>query len=101
MVELLMLLIGQLDVCDIPSSIRVPTLVLHNAEDAIYPVECGRYIADHIQGATYVELSARNLYLFVETQWRRCFEEISEFLTGTRRAVEEPGARHRALHRHR
>ena len=36
-----------------------------------------------------VELPGRNLYPFVEPGWRQCFEEISEFLTGTRAPVEE------------
>ena len=89
MVELLMPLVGQLDVRAIVPSIRVPTLVIHNAQDAVFTVERGRYIAEHVAGARYVELSGRNLYLFVEPDWRRCFEEISEFLTGTRSAVDE------------
>jgi class 3 adenylate cyclase len=88
-VEQIMPLIGQLDVRDILSSVRVPTLVLHNAQDAIYPVEGGRYIAEHIPDAKFVELPGRNLYLFVEPDWRRCFEEISEFLTGTRTTADE------------
>jgi class 3 adenylate cyclase len=87
-VELFFPLIGELDVHDILSSIRVPTLVLQNADDAIFTAEGGRYIADHIRDAQYVEFPGRNLYLFVEPEWR-CFEEISEFLTGTRGAVAE------------
>jgi class 3 adenylate cyclase len=84
-----MTLIGLLDVRDILSSIRVPTLVLHNANDAIYTAERGRYIAEHIRDAKYVELPGRNFNLCVEPDWRRCFEEISEFLTGTRGATDE------------
>ncbi len=88
-VELFFPIIGQFDVRDILSSVRVPTLVLQNAEDAIFTADGGRYIADHIRDAQYVEFPGRNLYLFVEPDWRRCFEEISEFLTGSRGAVAE------------
>ena len=41
----------------------------------------GKYIADHIPGAKYVELPGRNMYHFVEP-WRASFQEIAEFLTG-------------------
>jgi class 3 adenylate cyclase/pimeloyl-ACP methyl ester carboxylesterase len=87
--EQLMPLVAQLDVRDILPSIRVPTLVLHNVADAIYPVESGRYIAENIPGAELVEFPGRNLYLFVDPDWRRCFEEISEFLTGSRAATDD------------
>jgi class 3 adenylate cyclase len=44
----------------------------------------GRFIAENVPGARYVEFPGRNIYLFVEPGARRCVEEISEFLTGTR-----------------
>jgi class 3 adenylate cyclase len=46
------------------------------------PPVFGKYIADHIPGAKYVELPGRNMYLVVEPGWRACFEVIHEFLTG-------------------
>lgn len=82
-------LVGQIDVRGVLPSIRVPTLVLHHIDDALITLERGRQIAEMIPGAQLVELPGRNLYLFVEPGWRRAFEEISEFLTGTRTAVEE------------
>jgi pimeloyl-ACP methyl ester carboxylesterase len=39
----------------LPAS-RVPTLVLHRADDAYVRADHGRYLADHIPGARYVEL---------------------------------------------
>jgi len=36
--------------------IRVPTLVLHSTDQPMVPVEAGRYIADHIEGARFVAL---------------------------------------------
>jgi class 3 adenylate cyclase len=71
----------ELDVRALLPSIRVPTLVLHNADDVLVPPELGRYVADHIPDAKYVELPGRNIHHFVEP-WRDSFQEIAEFLTG-------------------
>ena len=59
----------------------MPTLVIHHADDPFIPPERGKYVADHISGAKYVELPGRNLYHWVEP-WRESFQEIAEFLTG-------------------
>jgi hypothetical protein len=60
----------------------VPTLLVQHADDPFVPPEWGKYVADHISGAKYVELPGRNLYHFVEPGWRASFQEIAEFLTG-------------------
>ncbi|SEG06523.1 adenylate/guanylate cyclase domain-containing protein [Nitrosomonas ureae] len=44
------------DVRHVLPTIFVPTLVLHRAHDAFVDVRHGRYIAEHIPGARYVEL---------------------------------------------
>ena len=44
------------DVRDLLPSIRVPTLVVHRREDRDMPFEHGRYLAEHIPGAEFVEL---------------------------------------------
>ena len=36
-----------------------PTFVLHHTLDPVIPVECGRYLAEHLEGCTYVELPHR------------------------------------------
>jgi class 3 adenylate cyclase/pimeloyl-ACP methyl ester carboxylesterase len=72
---------AELNVRPLLSTIRVPTLVVHHIHDQVIPPEWGKYIADHIAGAKYVELPGRNLYHFVEP-WRDSFQEIAEFLTG-------------------
>ena len=77
----MMPLVTEVDVRAVLPTIRVPTLVVHHADDAIIPPAKGRYIAEHIPGAKYVELPGRNLYHFVEP-WRASFQEIAEFLTG-------------------
>jgi len=45
----------EIDVRPVLPAIRIPTLVLHNAGDPWVPVGNGRYLAQHIPGAQYVE----------------------------------------------
>ena len=69
-------------------TIRVPTLVVHHADDPFIVPAAGKYVADHIPGAKYVELPGRNVLHFVEP-WRPSFQEIYEFLTGHRAEVAD------------
>ena len=48
------------DVRGVLASIRVPTLVIHRSEDAFLRVGHGRFLAEHIPNATYVELPGRD-----------------------------------------
>jgi class 3 adenylate cyclase len=45
-----------IDVRDVLPVIKVPTLVVHQTADPWVPVEHGRYLAEHIPGATLTEL---------------------------------------------
>ncbi len=87
-VALMLPLVLQLDVRAILPTIRVPTLVVHHSEDTIILPAGGRYIADHISGAKYVELPGRNMFHFVEP-WRPSFQEIAEFVTGHQAEVAD------------
>src|SRR5258708_25442692 len=81
------------DVRPILSTIAAPTLVIHADEDPVVPVQCGRYLADHIPGARYLEVNgADHLPWFVEPN--RALTAIEEFLTGSHAA---PSQSHRAL----
>ena len=77
------------DVRAILPTIRVPTLVLHHTDDPLVPTDGGKYVADHIPGAKYVELPGRNAFLFVEPDWRPSFQEVAEFLTGQQADVAD------------
>jgi class 3 adenylate cyclase len=66
--------------------IQVPTLVLHNRGQPFLPVEYGRYLADHISGARFVELPGPRTRLPADPT--RLVDEIAEFLTGERPEVE-------------
>ena len=48
----------EIDVRHVLPAIRVPTLVLHNRDDPWVDVGNGRYLAQHIPGAQYVEFPA-------------------------------------------
>jgi class 3 adenylate cyclase/pimeloyl-ACP methyl ester carboxylesterase len=87
-VALMQPLASQLDVRALLPTVRVPTLVVHHADNAIIPPALGKYIADHISGAKYVELPGRNLYHFVEP-WRPSFQDIYQFLTGHQAEVTD------------
>jgi class 3 adenylate cyclase len=45
-----------IDVRHVLSSISAPTLVLHPVDDEVMVIEGGRYIANHVPGAEFVEL---------------------------------------------
>ena len=81
-------LVGEMDVRAVLPTVRVPTLVVQHADDPIVTPAKGRYVADHIPGAKYVELPGRNMYHFVEP-WRDSFQEIAEFLTGHQAEVAD------------
>jgi class 3 adenylate cyclase len=48
----------------------------------------GKYVADHIPGAKYVQLPGRNIYHYVEP-WHPSFQEIAQFLTGHQAEVTD------------
>ena len=85
---LMLPLVSEINVRAVLPTVRVPTLVLQHADDPIIPPAQGRYVADHIPGAKYVELPGRNMYHFVEP-WRSSFQEIAEFLTGEQAEVPD------------
>jgi DNA-binding SARP family transcriptional activator/class 3 adenylate cyclase len=73
----------EIDVRPVLSAIRVPTLVLHRADDPLIPVDQGRYVAAHIPGAKFVELPGDDRLVFAGDV-DRLVDEIEEFLTGHR-----------------
>ena len=78
----------EMDVRAVLPAIRVPTLVVQHSDNPFVPPAKGKYVADHISGAKYVELPGRNMYHFVEP-WRSSFQEIAEFLTGHQAEVPD------------
>ena len=56
MLEALYRMNREIDIRDVLPTVRVPTLVMHGAEDQIVPVEVGRYTAQRLRTARFVEL---------------------------------------------
>ncbi len=77
----------EIDIRHVLPAIRVPTLVLHRAGDRAVSVEQGRYMAEHISGAKYVELPGDDHAPWIGDQ-DAILDEIEEFLTGVRPAPE-------------
>jgi pimeloyl-ACP methyl ester carboxylesterase len=68
-------------------AITVPVLVLHRAGDPFTGPEHGRYLAEHIPGARFVELPGVD-HLFFAEGVDYLLAEVQEFLTGVREARE-------------
>jgi class 3 adenylate cyclase len=81
--------VASMDVRALLPTVRVPTLVVQHADDPFVTPAMGKYLADHIPGAKYVELLGRNVFHFVEPDWRPSFQEIAEFLTGHQAEVAD------------
>ena len=70
---------AEIDVRHILPSIRVPGLILHRTGDRCIKVEEGRYLAERIPGATFVELPGEDYLPFVGDQ-EEILTEIENFL---------------------
>jgi class 3 adenylate cyclase len=77
----------QIDVRHVLPTISVPTLVLHRTGDLDANIAEGRYIAERIPGAKFVELPGNDHLPWVGNQ-EDIVDEIEEFLTGVRPAPE-------------
>jgi len=75
-VALMMPVVSELEIPTLLPTVRVPTLIVQYADDPLVTAEQGKYVADHIPGAKYVELPGRNLFHIVEP-WRSSFQEIA------------------------
>jgi class 3 adenylate cyclase len=78
---------AQIDVRDILSAVKVPTLIIHRVGDRALSVEGSRYMAKRIEGAKYVELGGADHLPWVGEQ-NEILDEVEEFLTGVRRGPE-------------
>lgn len=74
--------LGGLDAADELGGIRAPTLVVHVAGDQVIPVEAGRYLAERIPGARYLEVQGSDHFWWVMPTWREALDPIVEFITG-------------------
>jgi pimeloyl-ACP methyl ester carboxylesterase len=71
----------EIDVRAALPAVSAPTLVLHHDGDVIAPPALGRYLADHIEGAHYVERAAP---YHIGPATPELVDLAAEFLTGAR-----------------
>ncbi|MET0524551.1 MAG: alpha/beta fold hydrolase [Nocardioides sp.] len=67
-----------IDVRDVLGAVRAPTLVLHRRDDIDVHVEEGRYLADRIPGARFVELDGTDHYVGVDPD--QILDPVEEFV---------------------
>jgi class 3 adenylate cyclase len=75
------------DVRHLLGAVQTPTLVLHSAREQWIRADHGRYLAEHIAGARYVEIDSADHLPFLECA-DTVVEETREFLTGVREPAE-------------
>lgn len=80
--------LAEADVRERLPKISAPTLILHRRDTTFIPVGHGRYLAEHIDDARYVELDGADT-LYWTGDSTAVLDEVEEFITGTRGAVTE------------
>jgi class 3 adenylate cyclase/esterase/lipase len=84
----LMRMNSQVEVTGILSSIHVPTLVIHRSDDQVVSVEGGRFLAEHIPGARYIELPGIDHLVWIGDNTGEIGDLVEEFLTGSRTVAD-------------
>lgn len=80
-------LLKEVDIRHVLPAISAPTLVLHRTGDQWIRAGQGRYVAEHIADARFVELPGAD-HLWLGEDSDRLADEVEEFLTGKAPATE-------------
>jgi pimeloyl-ACP methyl ester carboxylesterase/DNA-binding CsgD family transcriptional regulator len=89
------------DLTEIVSRVRCPTLVLHSRQDFVIAFDLGRSVASLVPNARFVPLESRNhVLLNTEPAWKQMIDAVEEFLpadpkAGQKSFVEDLTARER------
>lgn len=75
--------LAEADVRERLPKVTAPTLIVHRRDAAFVPVAHGRYLAEHIDAATYVELDGADTLYWVGDS-TPVLDEVEEFITGAR-----------------
>ncbi len=78
----------KIDVRPVLPTVRVPTLVLHRSGNRYIRIDNGRYLAEHIAGAKFVEVPGDDHY-YHAGDTEALLGPVQEFLTGTREVADE------------
>jgi class 3 adenylate cyclase len=87
MMKAVVRLMYESDVRSVLPAIRVPTLVMQHAGAKRFGPPFGRFLAEHIEGARYVELPGPDSLIWAGDQ-SATLDEIEDFVTGVRPAPE-------------
>jgi len=87
MMQKILMMFLDVDVRDALPLVHVPTLVLHRRGDRVVNVGAGRWLAEHIDGARFVELPGRDHAAWAGDSGA-IVGELEEFVTGQRSAPE-------------
>src|SRR4029078_325742 len=74
------------------AEITVPTLVVHASGDRVVPAACGRYVAERIPGARFVEIPGDDHFFETGRQWQHMADAWLPFITGSGPAGQHAGA---------
>ena len=77
----------QIDIRHVIPAIRVPALIMHRSGDLAVAVGSGRFLAEHIPGAKFMEYPGDD-HLPWTSDCEQMLGDIEEFVTGTRHADE-------------
>ncbi|MHB8511560.1 MAG: adenylate/guanylate cyclase domain-containing protein [Actinomycetota bacterium] len=77
-----------IDVRSVLPSVHVPTIVMHKRGDRVVNRRAGMYLAEHIPGARYIELSGNDHALWARDNGEM-LDHLEEFITGVR-PLHEP-----------
>lgn len=77
----------QLDIINVLGSIKVPTLIMQRTHDIDVKIDEGRFIAERIKGAKFVELEGHD-HLFWVGNTSTVLEEMKAFITNVQPAVD-------------
>ena len=84
----LMLATTRIDIRPVLPLVHVPTLVVHRGQDQLVAPTHGRYYAEHLADARFVELQGPDHYVGAG-DWTSVSREVRRFLTGSAESPEQ------------
>ena len=70
------------DITSVLPTISAPTIVLHRRDAVWHRIDHGRYLAEHIKGAEFVELSGADSLPFFPGDYEELLGHVERFVTG-------------------
>jgi class 3 adenylate cyclase len=80
--------LSHVDVRGILGAVHTPTFVLHSDQHPLIPIELGRYLAEHIEGAQFVTHHGSENFLFSADDGNEVVDRVAEFITGAPPTIE-------------